>query len=315
MRAIPPVTLGILLFALANAGFALTDASAKWLIETVGILTFYMIAVRFLTGQASSMALGFALSGPTVWRTSALRLNLIRSAIMASTTLTNFWAVTYLDLTTTITIIFSAPFMVALAAWYFLGEQVGRHRFIAIAMGFIGVVVVIDPVGEAFHPAMLLSLGTAIAIAALSIITRFGTTTDSLGTQAFYTTLVGALICLPFFFILDSPLPQTGFQWTLFLAVGIVFGTGGHFLNVVAHRFAPAAILAPVMYTQIIWMTLGQYLIDGSLPGWNTMIGAAIVIASGLYLWYRQRLNKQAEMARQCDEGNADHHSQQRPSA
>lgn len=227
MRAISPVTLGVLLFALANVGFALTDASAKWLIETAGILTFYMIAVRFLTGQASSMALGFALSGPKAWQTSALRLNLIRSAIMASTTLTNFWAVTYLDLTTTITIMFSAPFMVAVAAWYFLGERVGRHRFIAIAMGFIGVIVVIDPVGEAFHPAMLLSLGTAIAIAALSIITRFGTTTDSLGTQAFYTTLIGALIFLPFLFILDSPLPQTGFQWGLFLAVGIVFGTGG----------------------------------------------------------------------------------------
>ena len=292
MRPLSPVALGIVLFMLANFSFALTDTAAKWSIEHVGILTFYMIAVRFLTGQASSMAVGFVLSGPGVWQTSALWLNLIRSAIMAGTTFTNFWAVTFLDLTTTIVIIFSAPFMVAIAAWYFLGERVGRHRIIAITAGFIGVVIVIDPAGEAFHPAMFLSLGTAVAIAALSIVTRLGTHIDSLGTQGFYTTLVGAVICFPLVFILESPLPQTGLQWGLFLSVGLIFGAAGHFLNVVAHRFAPASILAPFMYTQIIWMALGQYAINGNLPGWNTLIGAAIVITSGLYLWYRQRLKR-----------------------
>ena len=76
---------GIFLFCLANVGFAATDASAKWLMATVGILPFYMIAMRFFTGQVSSMALGYAMSGPTVWRTRRLTLNLIRSAIMAST--------------------------------------------------------------------------------------------------------------------------------------------------------------------------------------------------------------------------------------
>lgn len=290
MRAMTPVSLGIVLFCLANVGFAVTDGSAKWLMQTAGILPFYMISVRFLTGQASSMALGVAMAGPGVWRTSFLRLNLIRSLIMASTTLTNFWAVTYLDLTTTITIIFSAPFMVAVFAWLFLGERVGLHRMIAIALGFVGVVVVINPVSASFHPAMFLSLGTAIAIAALQIVTRFGTAQDSLGTQAFYTTLMGALICLPFLFMLDSPLPQTSFQWALFICVGLIFGTGGHFLNVAAHRFAPASVLAPFMYTQLIWMTLGQYWIDGQLPGSNTLWGACLIILSGLYLWYRQRL-------------------------
>ena len=165
----------------------------------------------------------------------------------------------------------------------------GIHRILAVELGFVGVVVVINPAGESFHWAMLISLGTALAIAALSIITRYGTSQDSLGTQAFYTTLVGAVICLPFLFVLDSPLPSTGFQWLMFIAVGAVFGTGGHFLNVVAHRFAPASVLAPLIYTQIVWMTLAQYVIDGQLPGWNTLVGALIIVASGLYLWYRSR--------------------------
>ena len=292
MRALSATSLGIVLYCLANLGFALTDGAAKWVMLTAGVLPFYMISVRFLTGQISSMALGFAMEGRRVWRTSSLRLNLIRSAFMAGTTLTNFWAVIFLDLTTTITIIFSAPFMVAVMAWLFLGERVGPHRLVAIALGFVGVVVVISPAGEAFHPAMFLSILTALAMAGLSIITRFGTSNDSLGTQAFYTTLVGAVVCLPFLFLLDSPLPATSFQWSLFLIVGLIFGTGGHFLNVVAHRYAPASILAPFMYTQLIWMAIGQYLIDGSLPGQNTLWGAAIVVLSGLYLWYRQRLQK-----------------------
>jgi len=260
-----------------------------------GVLPFYLISMRFLTGQVSSMAIGFALEGPGVWRTSALRLNLIRSAIMASTTLTHFWAVKYLDLTVTITIMFSAPFMVAIFAKTVLGEQVGRQQLAAIGFGFVGVIVVVNPLGASFHPAMLLSLGTAVAIAALQIITRLGTTTDTLGTQAFYTTLVGMLLCLPFLFVLDSPLPQTSFQWGLFMAIGLIFGTGGHFLNVAAHRFAPASTLAPFMYTQLIWMTLAQYWIDGTLPGWNTLMGALIIVTSGLYLWNRQRLKRQAK--------------------
>ena len=74
---------------------------------TAGILPFYMIAMRFVTGQVSSMMLGFVMTGPKVWKTNSLGLNLLRSFIMSLTTLTNFWAVTYLDLTTTITIIFA----------------------------------------------------------------------------------------------------------------------------------------------------------------------------------------------------------------
>lgn len=291
MRSLNPVTLGIILFCLANIGFAVTDATAKWLINSVAVMPFFMIATRFVTGQASSMAVGFALSGPGVWRTSNLRLNLIRSALMACTTLTNFWAVKYLDLTETIVILFTTPFMVALMAWWFLGEKVGIHRIIAIAAGFAGVLVAM---GQGFEWAMLLSLGTAFAVASLQIVTRFGSTADSIGTQAFYTTLVGAVVCLPFLFVLESPLPQTSFQWGMFLAVGLVFGTFGHFLNVLSHRFADASILAPFMYTQIIWMGIGQYLIDGTTPTPRMYIGAAIVIGSGLYLWYRQRLKHAA---------------------
>lgn len=287
-----PLLFGIFLFLLANIGFALTDASAKWLMQALGILPFYMIAFRFLTGQISSMVIGAALAGPRVWQTSSPWLHIVRSAIMASTTLTNFWAVYYLDLTTTITIMFSAPFMVTIMAWLFLGEKVGIHRIIAVGMGFVGVLVVINPSNTTFHWAMFISIGTAFAIAALSIITRYGTTQDTLGTQAFYTTLVGAVICSPFLFVLDSPLPPSIWEWFIFVSVGAIFGTGGHFLNVAAHRFAPAAVLAPIIYTQIIWMTLAQYLIDGRLPGWNTLFGALIIISSGLYLWYRSRLNQ-----------------------
>ena len=294
MRSINPVTLGILLFCLANIGFAVTDATAKWLITTVGIVPFFMIATRFATGQVSSMAVAVSISGPGAWRTSNLLLNLIRSALMACTTLTNFWAVKYLDLTTTITILFTTPFMVAILAWWFLGEKVGVHRLVAIALGFAGVLVA---TGEEFQWAMLLSLGTALAVALLQIVTRFGTSADSVGTQAFYTTLVGAVICLPFLFLLETPLPQTSFQWGMFLAVGLIFGTFGHFFNVLSHRFADASILAPFMYTQIIWMGIGQYLIDGTTPTGRMYMGAAIVIFSGLYLWYRQRL-KHMEMAR-----------------
>ena len=139
----------------------------------------FLISLRFLTGQLSSMALGMAMAGPRVWQTSHLIRNLIRSFLMACTTLTNFWAVKYLDLTVTVTIMFSAPFMVAGLAWMFLGERVGLHRIGAIAAGFLGVLVVFNPFGQGFHPAMFLSFGTALSIAGLSIVTRLGTSGDS----------------------------------------------------------------------------------------------------------------------------------------
>ena len=203
-----PISLGIVLFMAANVLFAVTDAAAQYFIQFVGMQAFFLISLRFLTGQISSMALGAAMAGPQVWKTSHVGRHLLRSFLMACTTLTNFWAVKFLDLTVTVTIMFSAPFMVAGLAWILLGERVGIHRIGAIAAGFVGVLVVFNPFGQGFHPAMFLSFGTALSIAGLSIITRLGTSDDSLGTQAFYTTLVGTLMCLPFLFFNETPLTQ-----------------------------------------------------------------------------------------------------------
>ena len=291
-RFTPSLTFGILIFMASNVFHTLTDASAQYFVKFLGVNALFIISLRFLTGQISSTAIGFSLSGPGLWRTNHLARNLLRSVLMAGTTLTNFWALAFLDLTVTITIIFSTPFLVALFAWLFLGERVGFHRLIAIGVGFLGVLVVTNPFGESFHPAMLLSLGTALCMAGLAIVTRLGTNEDSLGTQAFYTTLVGAVVCLPFLFFIETPLPTKVGDWVLLLAIGLVFGTCGHFANVVAHRFAPASTIAPFMYLQLLWMAVAQYVLYREPPRIETYIGAALVIVSGLYLWHRQQLHR-----------------------
>jgi drug/metabolite transporter (DMT)-like permease len=210
-----------------------------------------------------------------------------RSLLLLASTALNFIALQYLQLTETVSIMFATPLLVALLAGPLLGEWAGPRRLAAIGVGFLGVLVVTRP-GFGLHPAAFLSLTGAVCYALYSIATRVLAGSDSSATTMFYSGLAGVLLVAPVVPWVWS-VPASGLVWLMMIVLGAM-GAFGHWLLILAHARAPAPVLAPFIYTQIIWMIALGFLVFGDLPDGWTLAGSAIVIASGLYLLYRERV-------------------------
>jgi drug/metabolite transporter (DMT)-like permease len=186
-----------------------------------------------------------------------------------------------------LSIIFTFPFIVAIASIPLLGERIGWRRWSAICFGFCGVLVITRPGFAAVQPAALFSLAATICYGLYAVITRIASRTDSNQTSLFYTNLVGALVMLPIVpFVWQTPA-----HWTtvaLMLMTGVL-GSLGHFLLISGHKLAPASVLAPFIYTQLIWVVILGYVVFDHIPNVWTMAGASMVIGSGLYMIWRER--------------------------
>ncbi len=266
--------------------FSLLDTSAKWLGQSMNPLQ--VVFVRY----AGSMVLVFLLinpwTHPGVLRTKKPGLQWIRSFLLLGSTALNFVALRYLQLAETISIMFAGPLLVALASGPLLGEWAGPRRLAAIGVGFIGVLVVTRPGFGGMHPAALLTVVGCFFYAFYSLSTRMLAGHDSSETTMVYSGAAGTLATLPLLpWIWETP--QTPLTWVVMFVAGAMGGFG-HWLLILAHRLAPATVLAPFIYSQIVWMLLLGWLVFGQLPDRWTFIGAGIVIASGLYLLYRERV-------------------------
>lgn len=265
--------------------FAGLDAIAKYLGQHMNPLQ--VAGVRFITGFLIALIFSNPLTRPGLLRTARPGLQIARGLMLVGTTLFNFLAFRYLQLDEALAIMFSTPFLVAVMAGPVLGEWVGWRRWAAIGVGFLGVLLVVRPGLGGFQWAALLSVSAAIFYAGYGITTRLVSLSDPSETTLFYANLVAVVVMLPVLpFVWTAP--PTLFDFVLLLAVGAL-GSAGHFLLIVAHRKAPASVLSPFIYTQLIWATTLGYLIFGDVPSEWTLAGSAIVVASGLYLIYRER--------------------------
>jgi drug/metabolite transporter (DMT)-like permease len=277
--------IGIGFMCAALVLFACLDTIAKWL--TGYLPTLEVVWARYASHFALSLVVVNPWTMPGLFATDRPWLQIARSALLFGSTVFNFIALRYLQLDQTAAISFTTPFFIALLAGPLLGEWIHWRRWIAIIVGFCGVLLIARPGFGGIHPAAIFSILSMICYALYNVSTRFLAGFDSTGTTAFYTALVG--------FVASSvPLPAV---WTLpteplviagMIAIG-AFGWIGHLLLILAHRYAPAPVLAPYTYTQIVWYVAGGFLVFGDLPTGYTLSGAAIVIASGLYLLYRER--------------------------
>lgn len=276
---------GIGLISLTYLLFALLDGSAKWLVQSVPVIT--VVWLRFLSQAVLASALLFPLRGRALVRTSHLRWHVVRGLMFCAMTGINFWALQYLQLTVTASIFFTVPILIALMSAPLLGERMDAKRWAAILIGFAGVLVIVRPGSAAFHPAMLLSMVNAVLYAAFNLMTRKLAAYDSPETIQFLPAVVASVVLAPFAIAFWQS-PHGAFEWALLCLMG-VFGGTGHYLLAVAHRYAPASTLAPFLYQQILYMAAFGYLVFGSVPDTAVWIGAAIVISSGLYLFARER--------------------------
>jgi drug/metabolite transporter (DMT)-like permease len=279
---------GIALMCGAVTCFALLDATAKFL--NLHMNTLEVVWARYTGAFLFPFMLSNPWTRPELVITRRPGLQIGRSVLLLASTLLNFAALRYLQLDQALALSFSTPFFVAALSGPILGEWVRWRRWTAIGAGFLGVFVVIRPGTGSMHPAAALSLIAAVCYALYAVTTRILARTDSNQTTLFYSNIVGALALIPV-------LP---FVWTTPhdpLVIGLMFAAGalgafGHYLLIAAHRLAPAAVLSPFIYTEIVLVIILGFVVFGDRPNRWTLAGASIVIASGLYMLHRERLRR-----------------------
>ena len=276
---------------LAVALFSCLDAAAKVLATRKGLPVSAIAWARFLVQFIGLLvfipALGI-MSRREMFRSNQAGWQLVRSVLMAATTVFNFLALQTLRLDQTITIVFLAPLVVALFAGPLLGEWVGWRRMAAILAGFAGVLVAVHPSSDGIDFAVVYSLLGMLAYALFMLLTRHIGGRDPPLVTLFYSMFVGTFFGAPIA-IQNWIWPADGATWLLLASLG-VFGGLGHYVFLHAYRRAPASSVAPFLYTQILSMVGLGYLVFGDKPDVWTMSGAAIVAASGIYLIHRERL-------------------------
>jgi drug/metabolite transporter (DMT)-like permease len=282
--------VGIAIMCVAVACLTGIDAIAKYLNGHMD--TLQVVWARYTFAFLLAFAVSNPVTRPGMMRTRRPLLQFTRAMLMVAGTSLNIVALRFLQLDQTLSIIFSTPFLVAALAGPLLGEWIGWRRWIAISVGFAGVLLVIRP-GFGLPAAAFLSVGTAICYAFYGIVTRLLSKSDSNETQLFYGNFIGALVTsavVPFVW----QAPESWSIWTLMATTGLI-GSIGHYLLIAAHKLAPPALITPFMYTQLVWgVTLG-YLIFGQVPNGWTLAGASIVIGSGLYILNRERKARDIE--------------------
>jgi len=290
MRGSPKDRLtAILLMCAAVVCFACLDTCGKWATRFGDPLV-----TTWFRYTTAVLLMSLVLNGwtrPRILHTNKLLLQVVRSILLFGSTVLNFFALQYLQLTQTISIQFAMPLLVALLAGPLLGEWVGPRRLAAIGVGFLGILVIARPGTAALHPAMLLTVANTFCYAFYAITTRMLAAHDPPSTTMTYGGLAGVVLLTPVLpFIWTTP--PNYWVFAALLATGLL-GAVGHGLLTIAHSYAPASLLSPFIYTQIVWTTALGYLVFGDLPDRWTMIGAGIVIASGLYLLARERKERE----------------------
>ena len=250
--------------------------------------TVQVVWARYMSAFVLALFIVNPIRRPQVMRTSRPWLQLGRSTLLLVSTALNFVALRYLQLDQAVAIIFCTPFIVAALGGPILGERIHWRRWTAIMVGFCGVLLVARPGAGGIHPAALLSVMGAFCYAIYSISTRILSRTDSNETTNFYSNLVGAVaisLAVPLFWT-----PQTDPKVIVLMCTMGLFSGMGHYLLIIGHRLAPASVLAPFIYTEIVWMIALGYWVFGDVPNHWTLAGVSVVIASGLYLLYRERV-------------------------
>ena len=197
-----------------------------------------------------------------------------------------FWGISNIGLAEATAIMDISPVLITLGAVLFLGERIGIRRVFGIIGALIGALIVIRPGSDVFSVYALFPLGAAICYSRYNIITRFVGAREDPWTSLFYTALFGALVfsaIVPFYWQ-----PLSIVSLTLMIVLSCL-ATLAQWLLIKALSLGEASLLAPVGYIALIFATLWGYLLFGDLPDQWTVIGAMVIVASGVYVWYRER--------------------------
>ena len=275
-------------FVFAGLCLSSLDATAKYLVHDHSLLL--VVWARYAGQMLVVTPFAWHRAGRQFWRTAKLRLQLLRSLFLLLATL-GFWGgLRYLPLAEASSITFLAPMIVVALSWPILRERATRARRLASVAGFVGILLLLRPGSAVMHPAVLLLLGAALSNALYQILTR-KLLDEGAHTTLFYSASIGTIGLS-----LLLPWGMEGSHFGAGPAAALVLLGGlaglGHWFMTRAYLQAPAALLSPFTYLQILWATAFGYLVFGQHPDALSAVGMSVVIASGvgLALWESRRM-------------------------
>lgn len=295
--------VGVLWMLTTMCLFVTMDTVAKYLTQTYPVAQ--VVWARFFFHMVW-LSLYLRSSLLTVVSSGNLPLQLLRSGCLMLTTLLFFTGLKTSDLSTATCIMFLSPIFVTILAVPLLGESVGLRRFIGVLVGFMGALIIVSPKLDAMasvntsqawtlsqllpRPGHIILICAAMSNALYQIMTRKLSAVDSSLTALFYSGIIGA-------FATTAWLPTVWIgpaltDWILLACVGLL-GCVSHFCLIRALRNAPASVVVPFSYSALIWATLLGFFVFSTLPDRSTLLGAALIIASGLYIFYREKQLKE----------------------
>lgn len=267
------------------------------------ILPFLDVVAKYLGQQNvpileivwARLFFGMVMTAPLVWKMdgfSSLRprrpvIHTVRATFLIAATGLFFWALKFLPIADTLAIFFVQPLVITMLSPVMLGEKVGLRRWLAVAVGFIGTLIIIRPGFQNLNPGVFMALGAGTSLALYMLLTRRIAGSASAMTTTFLTSLTGAVLTtIAVVFIWQAPTPQ---QWLLFLLLAFI-ATLGHYLIVRAYDFAEASLLAPLGYTEMIMAVIAGWYFFGDFPDKWTFVGVGVLIACAVYISYRERV-------------------------
>jgi len=278
---------GIVLVIASTVFLACSDALSKYLTRSLPPVEITWI--RFLVYVLIMLSVIAMRTGGHALRTRRPGIQVLRGLGLTGSALFFIWGLRYLPIAEASATAFIAPVFVTGLSVILLAEKVGIRRWIATIVGLLGVLIVMRPGSGAFHLAAFFPIASALCWAFALILTREISGTDHPVTTMAYSAIVGFVVLsvmAPFFWVTPT-LEQVGIA----LLIGI-FSTAGHWIVVLAYRHADASVLAPFTYSQLLWVSILGFVMFMEIPDRWTILGAGIIICSGLYIAERERIRK-----------------------
>lgn len=277
--------LGIVLMLAAMAILPFLDVLAKTL-GNQGVPIVQIVWARLFFGTLMTLPFAARIAGPRGLLPQRWGMHGMRALFLGAATFFFFWSLKFLAIADALAIFFVQPLVVTALSPVVLGETVGRRRWMAVAIGFVGVMIIIRPGFQEFNLGMALALAAGTSLGLYMLLTRrISGETHALVTT-FHTNLLGALMATALVpLVWQSPSSQ---QWLLFLGVGLI-ATFGHYLIVRAYDYGEASLLAPLAYTEMIMATILGWWFFGDFPDTWTFVGVAILIGCAIYISMRER--------------------------
>jgi len=276
--------LGILLMVLATSIFAIQDGISRYLASEYNVMMVVMVRYWFFALFVTLMACQADGGLKKAFRTTQPILQFFRGALLALEVCVIVLAFTFLGLVESHAIFACYPLLAAALSVPILGEKVGWRRWLAIGIGFIGVLIILQPGIKIFSPYALLAIASASMFALYSLLTRYASIKDEATTSFFWTGVSGAVImtCLGLWYW--EPLASKDYSWMILLCISAVLG---HYLLIKCYEAAEVSIVQPFAYFQLLFVTIIGISIFSEELELRTLLGAVIIIGAGLFTLYR----------------------------